>query len=42
MCNINVAVVLFDEDVLAYLVAVDVCAVELESEDELFEFGLEF
>lgn len=42
MRNVNVAVILLYEDVLAYLVAVDVCAIELESEDELFEFGLEF
>ena len=42
MCNINVAVVLLHEDIFADLVAVDVCAVELESEDKLFEFGLEF
>ena len=36
------AIVLFHKDVLSYLVSVDVCAIQLKSEDELFQSGLDF
>ena len=42
MGNINVAVVLSDKRVLAYLVSVDECAIDLKSKDEFPQFGLDF
>lgn len=40
--NIDITVVLLHEDVFSYLVSVDIGSVQLESKDELFEFGLDF
>ena len=42
MCNVDIAVVLFDKYILPYLVSINVCPVELKCKDELFQFRLKF
>ena len=42
MGDVNVAKILFYEDILADLISIDESAIDLESEDELFESGLNF